>query len=140
VSELDVGANLSHYRIVSKLGAGGMGEVYLAQDTKLDRQVALEILPAEVAADEQRMDRFLREAKSASALNHPNIVTIYEIQETDEITFIALELIDGETLRYRIQRGLNVIEGLDILIQVSSAHRRCEWPATLGSGVSAHKR
>jgi len=119
--ELDAGTNLSHYRIVSKLGAGGMGEVYLAQDTKLDRQVALKILPAEVAADQQRMNRFLREARSASALNHPNIVTTYEIQETDGITFIALELIDGETLSQRIQQGLNVIDALDIAIQIAGA-------------------
>ena len=98
-----------------------MGEVYLAHDTKLDRQVALKILPAEVAADQQRMNRFLREAKSASALNHPNIVTTYEIQETDGITFIALELIDGETLSLRIKQGLNVVDALDISIQIAGA-------------------
>jgi serine/threonine protein kinase len=74
--ELEANTNLSHYRIVSKIGAGGMGEVYLAQDTKLDRKVALKILPADVAAHQNRMKRFVQEAKAASALNHPNIITL----------------------------------------------------------------
>src|SRR5436309_12120325 len=100
--ELSTNATLSHYRIVSKLGEGGMGEVYLAQDTKLDRKVALKILPADVAAHPDRMRRFVQEAKAASALNHPNIITIYEIDETDSGHFIATEFIDGETLRERL--------------------------------------
>src|SRR5260221_1592610 len=100
--ELEANTNLSHYRIVSKIGAGGMGEVYLAQDTKLDRKVALKILPADVAAHPDRMKRFVQEAKTASALNHPNIITIYEIDETESGHFIATEFIDGETLRERI--------------------------------------
>ncbi|HEV8366625.1 MAG TPA: protein kinase, partial [Pyrinomonadaceae bacterium] len=82
---------ISHYRIVSKLGAGGMGEVYLAEDTKLDRQVALKILPEDVAADQTRMRRFVQEAKAASALNHPNIITIHEIEQVDSLNFIATE-------------------------------------------------
>jgi serine/threonine protein kinase/tetratricopeptide (TPR) repeat protein len=102
--ELPIGSTLSHYRIVSKIGAGGMGEVYLAQDTKLDRKVALKILPAELASNRDRMERFVREAKSAAALNHPNIATIHEIGKSDEVNFIAMEFIDGATLREKIHR------------------------------------
>src|SRR5712664_3710909 len=96
---LAAGTRLGRYEIRSKIGAGGMGEVYLAQDTKLDRKVALKILPAEVAADRNRMNRFVQEAKAASALNHPNIITIYEIEQIDSVNFIATEFIDGQTLR-----------------------------------------
>src|SRR5437588_4630157 len=100
------GTRLGRYAIRSKIGAGGMGEVYLAQDTKLDRKVALKILPADVAAHPDRMKRFVQEAKAASALNHPNMITIHEIDETDSITFIATEYIDGETLRQHSLTGL----------------------------------
>ncbi|MGH9872471.1 MAG: protein kinase domain-containing protein [Pyrinomonadaceae bacterium] len=102
--ELAANTTLSHYRIVSKIGAGGMGEVYLAQDTKLDRKVALKILPLELAANQDRMRRFVQEAKSAAALNHPNIATIHEIGESDSVNFIAMEFIDGTTLRDAIHR------------------------------------
>src|SRR5438874_12993797 len=97
-----VNQTISHYKIVSQLGMGGMGEVYLAQDTKLDRKVALKILPAEVASNRDRMERFIREAKSAATLNHPNIAHIYEIGETDDLNFIAMEFIEGQTLREMI--------------------------------------
>jgi serine/threonine protein kinase/Flp pilus assembly protein TadD len=93
---------LAHYKIISQIGAGGMGEVYLAYDSKLDRKVALKILPAEVASNRDRMERFAREAKSAAALNHPNIAHIYEIGESDGLHYIAMEFIDGVTLREKI--------------------------------------
>src|SRR5713226_2211398 len=96
---LAVGTKLGRYEIRSQLGAGRMGEVYLAQDTKLDRKVALKILPAEVASNQDRMNRFVLEAKAAAALNHPNIAHIYEIDEVDGQHFIAMEFIDGQTLR-----------------------------------------
>src|SRR5436190_23845315 len=101
---LDAGTKLGRYEIRSKIGEGGMGEVYLAQDTKLDRKVALKILPAELAANRDRMERFVREAKSAAALNHPNIATIHEIGESDGVNFIAMEFIDGATLRDKIRQ------------------------------------
>ena len=97
------GTKLGRYEIRSKIGEGGMGEVYLAEDTKLDRKVALKILPAEVSSHRERMDRFIREAKSAAALNHPNIAHIYEIGEQDGVNFIAMEFIDGQTLRQAIR-------------------------------------
>src|SRR5436309_6028025 len=93
------GTKLGRYEIRSQLGAGGMGEVYLALDTKLDRKVALKILPPEVAGNQDRMNRFVQEAKAAAALNHPNIAHIYEIDEVDGQHFIAMEFIDGQTLR-----------------------------------------
>src|SRR5437016_12116369 len=101
---LSVNTTLSHYRIVSKIGAGGMGEAYLAQDTKLDRRVALKILPADVAANRDRMERFVREAKSAAALSHPNIAQIFEIGEHDSTRYIAMEYVEGVTLRDKIHR------------------------------------
>src|SRR5213594_3919632 len=99
------GARLGRYEIKSQLGAGGMGEVYLAQETKLDRKIALKILPADLAANQDRMRRFTQEAKAAAALNHPNIATIHEIGESDGVNFIAMEFIDGATLRERIHQG-----------------------------------
>src|SRR5262245_55940856 len=119
---LPPGAQLGRYEIRSRLGAGGMGEVYLAQDTKLDRKVALKIRPAEVATHADGMKRFVQEAKAASALNHPNIITIHEIDETDSINFIATEFIDGETLREHMRGALMKIgEVLDVATQVASA-------------------
>jgi len=99
------GTRLGHYEIRSKIGEGGMGEVYLAQDTKLDRKVALKILPADLAAQRDRMERFVREAKSAAALSHPNIAQIFEIGEGGGSHFIAMEFIDGQTLRQLIREG-----------------------------------
>src|SRR5713101_8267218 len=116
------GTKLGRYEIRSQLGGGGMGEVYLAQDAKLDRKVALKILPADVAAHPDRMKRFVQEAKAASALNHPNIITIHEIDETDSGHFIATEFIDGETLRERESNSpLKLTESLGIATQIASA-------------------
>ncbi|HZE72926.1 MAG TPA: serine/threonine-protein kinase [Pyrinomonadaceae bacterium] len=101
---ITAGSKLDRYQILSKIGVGGMGEVYLAQDTKLERKVALKILPAEVASHRNRMERFIREAKSAAALNHPNIAQIHEIGEHNGIHFIVMEFIDGVTLSEKIHR------------------------------------
>src|SRR5438552_2132146 len=119
---LAAGTKLGRYEIRSQLGAGGMGEVYLAQDTELDRKVALKILPRNLAEDKDRMSRFVREAKSASALNHPNIITIHEIGETDGLHFIATEYIEGETLKTRLtMESLSLKSTLEIALQVVSA-------------------
>ncbi len=120
--ELSANTTLLHYRIVSKIGAGGMGEVYLANDTKLDRKVALKILPSEFAEDKDRMNRFVREAKSASAQNHPNIITIYEIGESDGTHFIATEFIEGEMLQKHLKgENFSLKSVLDIATQIASA-------------------
>lgn len=119
---LAAGTTLGRYEIRSQVGTGGMGEVYLAQDTKLDRKVALKILPPNLAEDNDRMSRFVREAKSASALNHPNIITIHEIGEIDGLHFIATEFIEGETLKTRLKTGLLSLKStIEIALQVVSA-------------------
>jgi len=113
---------LAHYTILNKIGEGGMGEVYLAQDTKLDRKVALKLLPEAVASNQERMRRFVQEAKSASALNHPNIITIYEVGEAASRHFISTEFIDGHTLRQKMKKGaLKLNDVLEVSIQVASA-------------------
>ncbi len=113
---------ISHYRIISKIGAGGMGEVYLAEDTRLDRKVALKLLPEEFTRSEDRLRRFTQEARSASALNHPNIITIYDIGQAGASHFIATEFIEGHTLRQHMKRSaMTVGELLDVAVQTASA-------------------
>ncbi len=120
--KVDTGARLGHYEIVGALGRGGMGEVYFAQDTRLDRRVALKILPAGSAVDGDRLTRFIREAKAASALNHPNIITVYDIGETAGMHFIAYEFIEGRTLReFANGSPVSVASALEIGIQIASA-------------------
>ena len=117
-----VGQTLSHYLVLEQLGAGGMGEVYLAEDARLGRKVALKMLPADLTAEDERVRRFQQEARAASALNHPNIITIYEIVEMDSRHFMATEFIDGETLFERLRAGLMKLdEALDVAVQVASA-------------------
>src|SRR6478735_6613824 len=102
---VSAGMRLGPYELLESLGAGGMGEVYRARDTRLQRDVAVKVLPAGFSSDGARLDRFEREARSASALNHPNIVTIYEIGKSDSTSFIVMELVDGKTLRDLLHTG-----------------------------------
>ena len=123
-----IGRTLAHYKIVASLGKGGMGEVYVAEDSKLQRRVALKVLPEEMAADPERKARFEREARAVAALNHPNIVTVHSVEEADGVHFITMELVEGRTLAKMLPKeGFSLSEMLEIAVPladaVSSAHR-----------------
>ena len=117
-----IGQTLSHYRITAALGAGGMGEVYRATDTNLERDVAIKVLPADVAQDPERLSRFRREAHLLASLNHPNIAAIYGLEEADGTPFLALELVEGEDLKQRLARGaIPIDDALEIAVQIAEA-------------------
>jgi eukaryotic-like serine/threonine-protein kinase len=117
-----IGKTLGHYKVTERIGAGGMGVVYKARDLHLDRFVAIKVLPAEKVADAERKRRFVKEAKAASALNHPNIVHVYDIDQSDGTDYIAMEYVEGKTLDQQIgHRGMHLNDALKYAVQIADA-------------------
>src|SRR6266567_6083258 len=117
-----IGETIGHYKISKRIGAGGMGEVYLASDITAGRKAALKLLPTHLTGDAERLKRFQQEAHAVAALNHPNILTVYEVGTDDSVQYIASELIEGETLRERLARGrMELNEAIEIAVQVAGA-------------------
>jgi len=115
-----IGKTLSHYKVIEKIGQGGMGEVYRAEDTNLSREVAIKVLPEQFTKDPQRLARFEREAKLLASLNHPNIAAIHSFEHSDDVHFLVLELVEGETLQERVAKGpLPVEEALEVCRQIA---------------------
>jgi len=126
---LSPGALISHYRIIEKIGEGGMGLVYKAQDTRLDRTIALKFLAPELTRDKEAKKRFIQEARAAAALNHPQICTVHEVDEAEGLTFIAMECIDGQSLKEALSSGpIRIDKAVDIVLQVAQglekAHKK----------------
>ena len=134
-----IGQTVAHYRVLDKLGGGGMGEVYLAEDTRLHRRVALKVLPTLVASDPEHLERFAREAKTLAGLNHPNIVTVYSVEEAGDQRLLVMELIEGRTLAALIPRG-----GLPRRAVLRDRHppgrRRCPRPTPGASPIGTSSR
>ncbi|HET9215912.1 MAG TPA: serine/threonine-protein kinase [Terriglobia bacterium] len=116
-----VGKTILHYRVIERLGSGGMGIVYKAEDTRLGRHVALKFLPDDMAKDSEALDRFQREARAASAMDHPNICTIHDVGEYEGQPFIVMQLLEGQTLQHLIDRPLSIDRILDLGVQIADA-------------------
>ncbi len=134
-----VGTTISHYKIIEKLGQGGMGEVYLAEDSRLDRKVALKILPQHLSERAELRERFEREARDVSSLNHPHIRTLYDIGEQDGIPYLVMEHLVGETLEARLEKGaLPLEQTLEFAIQIADALDKAHRQGVVHQNLDPH--